>query len=73
MPWMKSIIVKRSTMLVAGRKTRYYALEYAPRTTEELAFVLYGKDEYQVLCRRHFRQGRLRADQPGAGQLRLEV
>lgn len=28
---------------------------------------------YQVLCRRHYRQGRLRPDQPGAGQLRLEV
>jgi thymidine kinase len=28
---------------------------------------------YQVLCRMHYREGRLEADQPAAGQLRLDV
>jgi hypothetical protein len=46
-------VVKRLTMLVSGRKTRYYEIHYtAKKTTEEIAFVLSGSDEYQVLCRR---------------------
>jgi hypothetical protein len=45
-------VVKRATMQVTGRKTRYYEIEYGPGTTEEIAFVLDAKNEYQVLCRR---------------------
>ena len=45
-------VVKRETMQVTGRKTRYYAIVFGPGKTEEIAFVLDAKDEYQVLCRR---------------------
>ncbi|HUY72770.1 MAG TPA: hypothetical protein VMV08_11045 [Gaiellaceae bacterium] len=45
-------LVKRVTMLVTGRRTRYYEIEYGRGTTEEIAFVLEAKNEYQVLCRR---------------------
>jgi hypothetical protein len=45
-------VVKRATIQVTGRKTRYYAIDYGPGTTEEIAFVLDAKNEYQVLCRR---------------------
>jgi len=45
-------VVKRATMRVAGRKTRYYEIDYGRGTTEEIAFVLDAKDEYQTLCRR---------------------
>jgi hypothetical protein len=45
-------LVKRQTILVTGRRTRYYEIDYPTGTTEEIAFVLAAKDEYQVLCRR---------------------
>jgi hypothetical protein len=45
-------LVKRATIVVSGRKTRYYAIDYGAKTTDEIAFVLDAKDEYQVLCRR---------------------
>jgi hypothetical protein len=45
-------VVERLTMQVTGRKTRYYAIDYGPGTTEEIAFVLEAKNEYQILCRR---------------------
>ncbi len=45
-------VVKRTTIEVSGRKTRYYAIEYRSGTTEEIAFVLDAKNEFQVLCRR---------------------
>jgi hypothetical protein len=45
-------VVSRSTMQVSGRKTRYYELAFDHGKTEEIAFVLAGQSEYQVLCRR---------------------
>ena len=45
-------VVKRATMQLARRKTRYYKIDYGPGTTEEIAFVLDAKNEYQALCRR---------------------
>lgn len=42
----------RATRRIGGRKTRYYRIVYGPGKTEEIAFVLVGRDEYQVLCRR---------------------
>jgi hypothetical protein len=45
-------VVKRLTMQVTGRKTRYYMIDYGSGTTEEIAFVLEAKNEYQILCRR---------------------
>jgi len=45
-------LVDRLTMQVTGRKTRFYEIAYAPGTTEEIAFVLDAKNEYQLLCRR---------------------
>jgi len=44
-------LAQRATRRVAGRKTRYYRIEYR-RKVEETAFVLTGLDEYQLLCRR---------------------
>ena len=42
----------RATRQIAGRKTRYYEIAYGPGKTEEIAFVLVDRNEYQVLCRR---------------------
>ncbi len=42
----------RATHQIAGRKTRYYEIVYGPGKTEEIAFVLVDRNEYQVLCRR---------------------
>lgn len=42
----------RATRQVGGRKTRYYRIAYGPGKTEEIAFVLVDRNEYQVLCRR---------------------
>jgi hypothetical protein len=44
-------VAQRATRRVAGRKTRYYRIEYGSKV-EEIAFVLSGLNEYQVLCRR---------------------
>jgi hypothetical protein len=45
-------VVDRKTIQVTARKTRYYRIDFGPGKTEEIAFVLQGEDEYQVLCRR---------------------
>ncbi|HWE80064.1 MAG TPA: hypothetical protein VG265_00305 [Gaiellaceae bacterium] len=45
-------VADRQTVQVAGRKTRYYRIDFGAGKTEEIAFVLVGQDEYQVLCRR---------------------
>lgn len=49
---IKGTLVDRATVRIAGRKTRYYRLEYGGKV-EETAFVLSGLDEYQLLCRRN--------------------
>lgn len=42
----------QSTSELAGRKARSYTIEYGPGKTQEIAFVLEGQDEFQLLCRR---------------------
>ena len=42
----------RSTTEVSGRKVRSYRIEYGGGKTQQIAFVLNGKDEYELLCRR---------------------
>jgi hypothetical protein len=42
----------QSTSHVDGRKARSYRIEYGPGKTQEIAFVLDGSDEFQLLCRR---------------------
>jgi hypothetical protein len=45
-------LVSRATRQIAGRKTRYYSIDYGPGKRYEIAFVLDGLREYQLLCRR---------------------
>jgi hypothetical protein len=42
----------RATRQIDGRKTRYYRIVYGQGKTEEIAFVLVDRNEYQLLCRR---------------------
>jgi hypothetical protein len=42
----------QSTTEVAGRKARSYTIDYGPGKTQEIAFVLDGSNEFQLLCRR---------------------
>jgi hypothetical protein len=44
-------VTSRSTVDVAGRKARSYTIEFDGKT-EEIVFVLDGKTEYELLCRR---------------------
>ena len=43
---------QQTTSEVAGRKARSYTIDYGPGKTQEIAFVLDGRNEYQLLCRR---------------------
>jgi hypothetical protein len=45
-------VAERTTSDVAGRNVRSYRIDYGPGKTQEIAFVLDGRDEFQVLCRR---------------------
>jgi hypothetical protein len=45
-------VSSQATSEVAGRKARSYAIDYGPGKTQEIAFVLDGRSEYQLLCRR---------------------
>jgi hypothetical protein len=45
-------LVDRATRRIDGRKTRYYSIDYGPGKRYEIAFVLDGLHEYQLLCRR---------------------
>ena len=45
-------LAARSTTEVSGRKARSYRIEYGGGKTQQIAFVLNGKDEYELLCRR---------------------
>jgi hypothetical protein len=48
---LRGTLAARSTITVAGGKTRSYRIEYDGKTTE-VTFVLSGPREYQLLCRR---------------------
>ncbi len=45
-------VAASATREIAGRKSRYYRIDFGPGKSEEIAFVLVGKDEYYLLCRR---------------------
>jgi hypothetical protein len=45
-------VAASATRKIAGRKSRYYRIDFGPGKSEEIAFVLIGKDEYYLLCRR---------------------
>ncbi len=45
-------VVERSTARVAGAPAPYYRLDYPRGKTLEIAFVLRGTNEYELLCRR---------------------
>ncbi len=45
-------VADRVTKQIAGRKTRYYRIVYGSGRTEEIAFVLDRRNEFQLLCRR---------------------
>jgi hypothetical protein len=45
-------VAARSTIEIDGRRARLYRIDYGPGKTEEIAFVLEGKTEYELLCRR---------------------
>jgi hypothetical protein len=44
-------VTSRSTANVAGRKARSYTIEFDGKT-EQIVFVLDGRTEYELLCRR---------------------
>jgi hypothetical protein len=45
-------LAERATTEVSGRKVRSYRIEYGGGKTQQIVFVLNGKDEYELLCRR---------------------
>ena len=45
-------VASQSTSQVGGRKARSYTIEYGPGKTQEIAFILEGRNEFQLLCRR---------------------
>jgi hypothetical protein len=49
---LKGHVADRRTTAVGGRKSRSYRIVFGPGKTEEIAFVLDGSNEFQVLCRR---------------------
>lgn len=49
---MHGRLVGRSTAVIAGRKATDYRVEYGSGRTLEIAFVLKGDSEYELLCRR---------------------
>jgi hypothetical protein len=48
---LRGQVVKSSTVRVADRKSRAYRIDYGDKT-QEITFVLDGRREYQLLCRR---------------------
>ena len=44
--------MRRATLRLAGRASRSYRLVYDGTKTLEIAFVLKGETEYELLCRR---------------------
>ena len=49
-------VVGRATVELAGRKSRSYRLLYGAGRTQEIAFVLEGDSEYELLCRKRTSQ-----------------
>lgn len=49
---LKGRVASRATVLLADRKSRSYRVEYGHGKTQEIAFVLEGQIEYELLCRR---------------------
>ena len=47
----KGRVASRETATIAGRKARSYRVDYDGKV-QEIAFVLEGRREYQLLCRR---------------------
>lgn len=45
-------VVTRATVRLAGERSRSYRLLYGHGRTQEIAFVLSGLEEYELLCRR---------------------
>jgi hypothetical protein len=45
-------VTSRRTVVVGGRKARSYVIAYDGDKTQEITFVLEGRQEYQLLCRR---------------------
>ena len=45
-------VVRRRTVRIAGRNARLYQLAYGKGKTQEIAFVLDGRSEFELLCRR---------------------
>jgi hypothetical protein len=45
-------VTSRRTMVVAGRKARSYTIDYGGDRTQQITFVLKGRQEHQLLCRR---------------------
>jgi hypothetical protein len=48
---LKGRLVARSTVTAGGRKARSYRIDL-DGTSQEITFVLRGRDEFQLLCRR---------------------
>jgi hypothetical protein len=48
---LKGRLTTRRTITVAGRKARQYVIDH-DGTSQEITFVLRGRNEYQLLCRR---------------------
>lgn len=45
-------VTSRRTVVVDGRKSRSYVIAYGGDKTQEITFVLRGRSEHQLLCRR---------------------
>jgi hypothetical protein len=45
-------LAARSTTEVTGHKARAYRIEYGHGKTQEIVFLLDGKNEFELLCRR---------------------
>jgi hypothetical protein len=45
-------VADRATARLTGRKARSYRIDYGPGKTQQIAFVLDGRTEFQLLCRR---------------------
>ena len=45
-------LAARSTTELIGRKARSYRIEYGGGKTQEIVFLLDGKSEFELLCRR---------------------
>jgi hypothetical protein len=46
-------VAAANTVMIAGRRSRKYQVDFSKNRTEEFGFVLAGRTEYFVLCRRH--------------------